>query len=216
VDVTGFVGVVLVAAQYRDANGAAHENACPSTTKRAGGGSRGVDGSRARVPGAPRLEGVAMSGMPKPNENHRRLLALAGEWVGDEKLSLSPWGPGGAAVGRTTSRPALDGFFLLQDYVEEKDGRTVFRGHGIFGWDDRQHCYVWYWFDSMGMAPPAPARGAWEGDTLTFTNEGGGQTNRYVFRFAGKDHYALLIESSRDGGATWQTLIEGDYRRVGV
>ena len=66
--------------------------------------------------------------MPKPTEEHRRLHAFLGEWEGEEKLSPSPWGPGGTARGRSTCRLDLDGFFVIQDYVEEKDGRVSYRG----------------------------------------------------------------------------------------
>ncbi len=65
--------------------------------------------------------------MPKPTEAHRRLHAFLGEWEGEEKLSPSPWGPGGTAHGRSICRLDLDGFFVIQDYVEEKDGRTSYR-----------------------------------------------------------------------------------------
>src|SRR5262245_25918319 len=97
---------------------------------------------------------VAMSeqpqmGMPQPTDEHKKLHALVGDWEGEEKLSPSPWGPGGVAFGRYTHRLGCDGFFVLQDYVEEKDGRTVFRGHGVYGWDAAEKSYIWYWVDSM-------------------------------------------------------------------
>jgi hypothetical protein len=53
--------------------------------------------------------------MPKPTEEHRRLHAFLGEWEGEEKLSPSPWGPGATALGRSTCRLDLDGFFVIQD-----------------------------------------------------------------------------------------------------
>ena len=88
--------------------------------------------------------------MPKPSEHHRKLAAFEGTFRGEEKLHPSPWGPGGAASARVTGRFEVDGLFLVQDYVEEKDGRAAFRGHSVFGWDDRQKTYAWYWFDSFG------------------------------------------------------------------
>ena len=48
-----------------------------------------------------------MHEMPKPSEQHRKLHRFAGNWVGEEKLTPSPWGPGGPALGRLT------GFTLL-------------------------------------------------------------------------------------------------------
>src|SRR5215831_3482400 len=100
-----------------------------------------------------------MHEMPKPTDEHLRLQKLVGEWEGTETLSPSPWGPGGKATGRSSIRSDLDGFFVIQDYVEEKDGRVVFRGHGVFGWDAGDKKYIWYWVDSMGSVPAAPSRG---------------------------------------------------------
>ena len=94
-------------------------------------------------------------GMPKPQAEHEKLEQLVGSWEGEENLSPSPWGPGGKAIGRYTMRRDVDGFFLIQDYVEEKDGRIVFRGHGVIGFDTHSREYTWYWVDSMG-SPGAP------------------------------------------------------------
>jgi hypothetical protein len=151
--------------------------------------------------------------MPKPTEEHRKLHVLAGDWVGDEKLSPSPWGPGGDAVGRSNIRVDLDGFFVVQDYVEEKDGRTVFRGHGVFGYDVQAKEYIWYWVDSMGFPPSAPSRGRWEGDTLTFKSTSPQGEGRYTYRFQGERSYHFRLENSFDGGKTFTLLMEGSYRK---
>jgi Protein of unknown function (DUF1579) len=151
--------------------------------------------------------------MPKPTEQHRRLHALAGEWVGEETLSPSPWGPGGSAVGRHSCRVAVDGFFVIDDYSEEKDGRVSFRGHGVFGYDAQAKEYCWYWVDSMGFVPAAPSRGQWEGDTLTFHSKSAHGQGRYVFRFENEQTYNFRIENSFDGGKTFNTMMEGTYHR---
>lgn len=154
-----------------------------------------------------------MAGMPQPTENHKKLQILIGAWTGDEKLSPSPWGPGGVAKGRSSYKLDVDGFYVVGDYAEEKDGKTVFRGHSIFGWDDQQKIFVWYWFDSMGMPPPQPARGKWEGDTLMFEQHWEKGDSRYAYRFEGQNRYQFKIENSYDKMKTWQTVMEGDYRR---
>lgn len=152
-------------------------------------------------------------GMPQPTEPHRKLAALEGTWSGTEKLYPSPWGPGGSATGRMTSRIAVDGFFLVQDYEEEKDGQVVFRGHGVMGYDAQQKSYGWYWFDSMGSLPASASRGSWEGDTLTFFSEAPGQRSRYTFRLDGPDRYSFRIEGSRDG-TKWAPFMEASYSRT--
>jgi uncharacterized protein DUF1579 len=152
------------------------------------------------------------SRMPQPTEHHRKLAALEGTWTGVEKLYPSPWGPGGPAKGRTSSRLSIEGFFLVQDYEEEQDGRVVFRGHGVMGYDPQEQSYLWYWFDSMGSAPPKPSRGKWEGDTLTFLSESPGQRSRYTYRFESADQYSFKIEGAR-GGSDWMPFMEASYSR---
>src|SRR5215471_7657747 len=105
--------------------------------------------------------GGRMAGIPHPSERHKKLEIFVGSWIGEEKLSPSPWGPGGTAKGKTTARLDIDGLYVIADYVEEKDGKPVFRGHSIYGWDEQKKNYVWYWVDSMGMPPGQPARGKW-------------------------------------------------------
>ena len=151
--------------------------------------------------------------MPKPTAEHRRLQILAGDWAGEEKLMPSPWGPGGSAMGRSQCRLDLDGFYVIQDYAQEKDGRTIFSGHGIFGYDTVSKDYCWFWIDSMGTMPAAPSRGQWEGDTLTFHSKSPQGQGRYVFRFEGERAYHFRIENSFDGGKTFVTLMEGAYKK---
>lgn len=155
-----------------------------------------------------------MMAMPEPNEHHRRLQRLAGTWFGEETLSPSPWGPGGMAMGRYKCRIDIGGFFLIQDYVEEKDGRVVYQGHGVFGWDDARRQYMWYWVDSLGQVPTAPSWGTWNGDTLIFEHEPQGlQRGRYTYQFTSEDSYDLKIENSQDGGQTWRLFMQGSYQR---
>jgi hypothetical protein len=58
---------------------------------------------------------VVRHGNAETDRRARRLHAFWGEWEGEEKLAPSPWGPGGTALGRSTCRLELDGFFVIQD-----------------------------------------------------------------------------------------------------
>jgi hypothetical protein len=155
-----------------------------------------------------------MQGMPVPTDEHKRLHILQGNWIGEETLSPSPWGPGGPAVGKSTCRVECDGFWVSQEYVEEKDGRVTYRGRGVFGYDSQSRQFAWYWVDSMGFVPQAPSMGAWDGNTLTFRSSSPQGQGRYTYEFEGRDRYKFRIENSRDGGKTWQTFMTGDYRRA--
>ncbi|HKA87111.1 MAG TPA: DUF1579 family protein [Haliangiales bacterium] len=154
-----------------------------------------------------------MMPLPRPTEEHHRLRAFEGDWEGEEKLHPSSWGPGGVALGRSRSRLDMDGLFVLQDYVQERDGEIVFRGHGVLGWEPETKSYVWFWVDSMGFIPKEPARGRWDGDALVLHSTNPRGLTRYTFRFPADSVEEFTIEASADGGQTWKTSIEATYRR---
>ena len=157
-----------------------------------------------------------MHQMPQLTEQHLKLQAFVGDWDAEETLSASPWGPAGVALGKSQARVGLDGFFVLHDYVQEKAGQVVFRGHGIFGWDGNAPeggCYTWYWVDSMGSVPAQPARGQWQGDTLSLLSTSPRGMARYTYRFVDQRTYDFSIENSFDGGATWLTFLTSTYRK---
>jgi len=146
-------------------------------------------------------------------EQHRKLELFAGSWAGEEKIYPSPWDPqGGPAAGRMDSRIALDGFFLITDYVEERGGRVSYRGHGVYGWDPQDQCYTMHWFDGMGSIPKVHAKGRWEGDVLTYQHQHERGHSRYIYELKGAGEYRFRIESSQDGKA-WATFMEGTYRK---
>lgn len=154
-----------------------------------------------------------MSHMPKPGPGHQKLHVFAGQWQGDEKMLPSPYGPGGNAVGKSTSRVDIDGFFVISDYVQEQAGNIAYRGHGVYGYDPQSDEYTWYWVDSMGM-PSSVSRGRWIGDTLTFESaHPGGGGGRYVYRWEGNDKHHFKIENTFDGGQTWNPFMEATYLR---
>ncbi|MSP92155.1 MAG: DUF1579 domain-containing protein [Myxococcales bacterium] len=165
-----------------------------------------------------------LSMLPTPTPEQRRLLeAMVGTWFGDETLYPSPWDPkGGTAIGRTQSRPVLDGLLVCADYVEERDGAIVFRGHGLYGWDAVQACYTMYWFDSMGPCPRRlPAIGQFEDGAppgmtrLAFTVPGDTATTRYVYDFAPplSGYYEFRIEMREGADGPWRTVMRGEYAR---
>lgn len=151
--------------------------------------------------------------MPQPTPKHDALSALAGDWQGEETLYPSPWAAEErSAIGRFHNRMAVDGMYLVNEYEEEREGKVVFRGHGVYGWDPRRERYTMHWFDSMGF-PPSETLGVWEGDTLTFTNRSEQGHGRYTYRLLGPDRMTFSIATSRDG-QTWQTMMDGEYRRT--
>jgi hypothetical protein len=162
-----------------------------------------------------RCESEVVMEMRKLGKQHEKLHQLAGTWLGEETMHPSPWSPGGKAKGRYQMRVDIDGFFVIQDYTQERDGKVTYRGHGIYGWDEEQDTYTWYWIDSMGHVPPAPARGQWQGQVLSFEQPGDGpQRSRYHMELVASDRIRFMIENSSDSGKTFATFMEGEYART--
>jgi hypothetical protein len=151
--------------------------------------------------------------------NHNRLGALAGEWIGDEVVAPSPWDKrGGKAVSRTTARMALGGRALVTDYVEERNGKVILEGHGVYTWEARD-VYRRWWFDTSGPGPDATLEGRWVGDTLTIERPaltaGKAGRVRYVYTVEPGGHaFVFRIEQATKTGEPWRTLMEGRYRRA--
>jgi len=151
--------------------------------------------------------------MPKPQKEHEKLRALAGSWIGEEKMHPSPWDPqGGPAAATIDSRMDLDGFHLISDYVQKRGGQVTYRGHGVFGYNAARKCYEMWWFDSMGMTPDGAASGKWEGDTLMFEHQTPMGFSRYTYTLKGEGRYAFGIQNSQDG-KQWASFMDGTYTK---
>ena len=151
-----------------------------------------------------------MMPMPKLSEAHRTLAALAGHWTGSEKMSPSPWDPkGGMAIGHCHNRLAADGFVLVHDYEQERDGTVNFHGHGVFSYDQVEQSYVLHWWDLMGIGVNI-FKGQLAGNTLRLLCPHAQGRSRGTWEFGDAGHYRFLMEISADG-QKWMTMIEGNY-----
>ncbi len=150
--------------------------------------------------------------MPKPGPGHERLEVLAGSWDGEERMYPSQWDPeGGTAAGRTTSRLALNGFALISDYEQKRDGKVTFTGHGVYTYDPEEERYTLHWFDCLG-SPPEVFSGRFDGDVLTLAHGGPGMHVRLTYDLRSPDELVSKMEMSADG-ADWSTLFDGLYKR---
>jgi hypothetical protein len=142
--------------------------------------------------------------------NKSRLPEFAGTFVGEEIVSPSPWAPrGGPAIARIHARMVLRGAVLVTDYVEERDGKVIFEGHGVYTCEAND-LYRMYWFDTSGPGPDAPIEGRWVGDTLTFEGATAKGRIRYVYNLD-PEGYTFRIEHATSGAAA--ILMQGKYRR---
>lgn len=152
--------------------------------------------------------------MPKPTEAHKKLALIAGLWAGEEKMMPSPWDPkGGTATAKVSSRLALNGFVVVGDYQQMRDGVCTFEGHSVWWYDGNQGCYVLHWWDTMGVAPNV-FKGNFDGDTLTMTCVDQQGHSRLTYTYSGANSLRSIMEMSQDG-KNWMKLFEGSYSRQG-
>jgi hypothetical protein len=142
--------------------------------------------------------------------------ALAGDWTGDEEIATTRWGQGGPAKGFIQARIDLGGRALVQDYREERDGKLTLQAHAVFvTGPDHDQCSL-YWFDSYGFVPGVPAPGLCDGQRFTFVRSSLRGQTRHIYALEGADVFTLRLESSFDGGVSWERVMDGRYRRTGA
>jgi hypothetical protein len=148
-----------------------------------------------------------------PLAEHARLAAFAGEWNGEEMVFPSRWMAGGPATSHTVARMDLNGFYLIQDSVQMRDGKQAFATHGLFTWDRDDRTYKLFWYDSLGYTPPSPASGGWVGKTLTLVRGSLRGNARHVYEIIDDNSYSLKIQFSPDAEG-WADVLTGVYRRI--
>jgi hypothetical protein len=151
--------------------------------------------------------------MPSVSEQQRKLTELfSGTWRGEETLYPSDWDPkGGPAFGTWIVRAAVDGFAVLVDYDEERDGKIVYRGHGIHGWDAKENTFFCYWFDNIGVMPTQAIRATLDGNRYSYESEVPTGRMRMTYDFTGDK---LEFRIDRNDGGTWNPMHVGRYTRV--
>ncbi len=152
--------------------------------------------------------------MPSLNALHEKLQRLEGRWVGKEHLHPSPWDDkGGPAESEVVNRVALDGFAVVQDYVQRRHGKVTYRGHGLFRVEPDGHTIAMDWYDSIGF-PPETFHGEFDGETLALSSKGAQGTMRATWTFHDRNRYDHCMEVSGDGSG-WKPFMDGEYRREG-
>ncbi|MDP9693659.1 UNVERIFIED_ORG: hypothetical protein J2X79_001207 [Arthrobacter globiformis] len=123
-----------------------------------------------------------MMDQPLPGTAHEALEIFVGRWLGTTELAASPWGPARTATAEVTFTRAAGGFAVVQSYRHTEADGTHFEGHGVFTVDPDHDETLWYYVDSMGRPPSAPARGVWHDSTLTVERHSDRGTARHTFR----------------------------------
>ena len=154
-----------------------------------------------------------MPAPPKLCAEHERLAAFAGDWIGDEVVGVTPHFEPGAAKGFVSARMGLGGFYLMQDYRQERGGKTIFEGRALLTFDREDGRYKMFWHDSVGFVPEVPAVGHWGEDGLVFRQATLRGSARRTFRFEDPDTYSLRLQFSPDDEG-WSDLLTATYRRA--
>ena len=154
-----------------------------------------------------------MPGAPQLGAEHRRLAAFAGDWEGEELVGPSRWFAPGPARGFVSARIGLGGFYLIQEYRQEREGRTCFTGHALITFDGEDGRYKMFWHDSVGFVPESPATGQWGEDGLSLRRASLRGSTRHLYGFTDPETYSLTIRFSPDDEG-WSDLLTATYRRV--
>lgn len=150
--------------------------------------------------------------MPKPGPNHKKLEAFAGMWKGEEKMYPSEWDPkGGVSNATMNCRVACDGFYVVGEYEQSRDGVVTFRGHSVIGFEEQGQEVVMYWFDSMGMGANL-FRGKFDGQAVSMLSSSVMGQHRMTYDFREKGTMRSKMETSKDG-KSWKTMFDGVYQK---
>ena len=134
-------------------------------------------------------------------------------WVGDWELSYRN-AQGELAKSRNRITKTLDGCAILEEFTGAPGLPLDGRSYSVY---DR-NAGVWKqtWVDNQGGYLDFTG-GVVDGNRVfarEFQRQGRTTRQRMVFRDVKPDAFKWLWQSSTDGGATWSTAWEIDYRRV--
>ena len=133
-------------------------------------------------------------------------------WLGDWELSYTQGGKAGASRNRVTK--ILGGCAVLEEFTGAPG--TNLDGRSVSMFDATDGRWKQTWVDNQGSW--LDFTGGMENGTMVFSREferqGKRVRQRMVFEDIARDRLKWRWQKSDDGGATWSTQWEIDYRRV--
>ncbi len=140
-----------------------------------------------------------------PNENHKALNTLAGNWNHVVKWWMEPGGKPEISKGTTESRWIMGGRYL-QHMVKGMSMGQPFEGMGLIGYDNAQKKYQTIWIDNMGTGIMI-GKGDYDFNEKTLNDQGtfsdpfmGQRTYRTETKFTDNDHYTYEMFASDPTG----------------
>jgi hypothetical protein len=122
---------------------------------------------------------------PQPGTVHTVLEDFLVHWRGTTHLASSAWGPERSAVAEISFTRAAGGFAVVLSYRHTDANGSHFDGHGVFTVDPDHQDVLWYYVDSMGLQPGAPARCIWVDGVLRVERHSDRGSARHTFRVNG-------------------------------
>lgn len=156
---------------------------------------------------------------PEPQQEHRWLQRLVGEWTVESEMSMGPDQPPLSSTGRETVR-SLGGLWTIGEGSGQVPGGSVNESVMTLGYDPQAKRFVGTFIASM-MAYLWPYEGALDasGKVLTLDSvgpsfAGDGTMSRYrdIIEFVSDDHRTLVAQVQGPDG-TWSQFLEAHYRR---
>lgn len=154
-----------------------------------------------------------------PNENHKLLSSLAGNWKSTVKSWMGPSPEPETSSGSCESTMILGGRFL-QSKVKGDMGGQPFEGVEIMGFDNFKKKFVSSWVDNMGTGIML-SEGTHDTASKTVTLSGSfddpmtGQPKkvRSTLKIDGPDQHAFMMYDVQQGGKETK-ILEISYSRV--
>jgi hypothetical protein len=154
--------------------------------------------------------------MPKPGPEVEKLKYFLGNWKQAGEVKPGPMGPGGKVTGTQNGSLMPGGFYIELHGTGEAPVYGKFTSIAYLGYDPQEKTYTYDEFDSTGEH--TVAKGTFEGDTWTWTNEAkmGDKVmkGRYTEKITSPTSYDYKYEASIDGGE-YTTMMEGKATKAG-
>ncbi len=146
-----------------------------------------------------------------PNENHKVLDVLVGNWNHNLKYWMAPNSKPEISTGTTQSQWILGGRYL-QQLVKGVSMGQPFEGIGIAGFDNSQKRYQTIWMDNMGTGMMI-GKGTYDSAEKELNDKGhlsdpiaGQMDYRAATKFIDNDHYSYKIYINDQNGKEFLML----------
>jgi hypothetical protein len=159
---------------------------------------------KAEKKSAPKME------MPKPGPEVKKLSYFVGTWTSEGDMKENPFGMPAGKFTSTSKCEWFTGGYQVVCHETGKGPMGSMHGMGILSYSTEEKSYMYYGFDSMGMAEGS--KGTMDGNNWVYTAEGkmGGKAyhGRYSMDASSPDSYTFKYETS-DDGQKWNLVMEG-------